>query len=100
VELNGESYLPAVAKSALGFIPKKLHALCEIKHSITRYRITLEAHRAGAPVSDPARSGSRAKNTPGRRSALQGRWLTIAKLKKLSFPSAHKKILTALADAP
>jgi A/G-specific adenine glycosylase len=84
LELNGGTHLPAVAKSALGFIPKRLHALCKIKHSITRYRITLEVHCTEAP---------------GQRPALQGRWLTLAKLKKLSFPSAHKKILAALAEA-
>ena len=69
---------------------------CVIKHSITRYRITLEAHRVGAPASGPARNARRTSNPPGRRPALHGRWLTLAELKKLSFPSAHKKILARL----
>ena len=77
--------------------------LCIIKHSITRYRITLEAWRAelavpsaGAPASDPTRIGSITSNTPGRRPALQGRWLTPKQLHQLAFTSAHKKILDRL----
>lgn len=86
---------------------------CTIKHSITRYRITLEAWRAeiadpnGAPVSDPARSKTAVGNRSGRpssvallrkveRPALQGRWLTPKQLHQLAFTSAHKKILTRL----
>jgi len=59
--------------------------LCIIKHSITRYRITLEAWRAeltnGAPASGSAR---------------RGRWLSLRQLHKLAFTSAHKKILARL----
>jgi A/G-specific adenine glycosylase len=78
--------------------PKSLRT---IKHSITRYRITLEAWRAelassnGAPVSDPALS--RSTNPPGRRPALQGEWRTITQLHQLAFTSAHKKILANLS---
>ena len=53
----------------------------------------------GAPVSDPARFVLGGTNAPDRRPALPGRWLTLRELKKRSFPSAHKKILAALADA-
>ena len=88
---------PADAAKSLGLKPGRLKPLCIIKHSITRYRITLEAYRAAAPVSDPARNGSSAINAPGRRPALRGRWLTLSELKKLPFPSAHKKILAALS---
>jgi A/G-specific adenine glycosylase len=57
--------------------------LCTVKHSITRYRITLEAYRAeiaGARSTRPA----------------EGRWLTPAQLDKLAFTSAHRKILGKL----
>jgi A/G-specific adenine glycosylase len=57
--------------------------LCSVKHSITRYRITLEAFRAELV-------NSRAK--------LAGRWLTLPQLHKLAFTSAHKKILAKLAS--
>jgi A/G-specific adenine glycosylase len=55
--------------------------LCTIKHSITRYRITLEAWRAEL-------AGSSAK--------IPGRWLTAKQLHQLAFTSAHKKILARL----
>jgi A/G-specific adenine glycosylase len=77
---------------------------CVVKHSITRYRITLEAWRAelavpaGAPVSDPARRKS--TNAPRRRPALPGEWRTLAQLHQLAFTSAHRKILHALTHAP
>ena len=87
------------AAQTFGWALQSAKPLCTIKHSITRYRITLEAWRAGTPVSAPARNGTRLRNPPGRRPALQGRWLTLPELRKLSFPSAHKKILSALAEA-
>jgi A/G-specific adenine glycosylase len=84
--------------------------LCTIKHSITRYRITLEVWRAELAVGDDVRSLSSKKqlesrhlvsykqrNEPGRRPALQGQWLTLAQLHKLAFTSAHKKILASLS---
>ena len=85
------------------FRPTFTKPLCTIKHSITRYRITLEAWRAeladpppGAPVSDPARNRSHARTAPGRRPALPGVWLTPAQIHQLAFTSAHKKILAVL----
>jgi len=52
-----------------------------VKHSITRYRITLSAHRA----------------TLVKRSArLNGTWVKIEELAELAFASAHKKIAKAL----
>jgi A/G-specific adenine glycosylase len=92
----------SAAKAAQTFGVKLQNAkpFCTIKHSITRYRMTLEVYRAGAPISRSARTGIPSTNVPNRSSALQGRWRNFAELKKLSFPSAHKKILAALADAP
>ena len=75
--------LSAAAQSALGFTPKTYQPLCTIKHSITRYRITLEAHRV-APVKQSGHE--------------RGRWLTLRELDGLAFTSAHKKIIAALAD--
>ena len=53
--------------------------LCRIRHSITRYRILLEAYRAQANNGTP------------------GAWKTIPQLNRLPFTSAHRKILAALA---
>jgi len=97
VELNSEPVNPSAAiKELFGFAPVDVKSLCTIKHSITRYRITVEAFCVGAPVSDPARKTFPAMNTPGRRPALLERWLTLSELHTLSFPSAHKKILSSL----
>ncbi len=75
-----------------------------VKHSITRYRITLEAWHAeiavvnGAPAFAPARNKSAAQKTPGRRPTLHGEWRTLAQLHDLAFTSAHKKILARLEE--
>jgi A/G-specific adenine glycosylase len=52
---------------------------CRIRHSITRYRILLEAYRAQAESETP------------------GDWKTIPQLNRLPFTSAHRKILAALS---
>jgi A/G-specific adenine glycosylase len=60
---------------------RDVKAVCTIKHSITRYRITLEAFRAKA-VANLRMSNAR--------------WLTPAELNRLTLPSAHKKILRVI----
>jgi A/G-specific adenine glycosylase len=59
-------------------------ALCSVRHSITRYRITLAAFRAA--LTHPA------AKTPGS-------WLTLAQLEKLACAGAHRKILEHLRTA-
>jgi A/G-specific adenine glycosylase len=72
-------FLADVAQRTLGFTPKELQPFCTIKHSITRYRITLEAFRI---------------NSGGiTRSPKIGIWKTPAQLQRLAFSSAHKRIL-------
>lgn len=96
VELNGQPMNPAASVEKLfGFAPKDVKSLCTIKHSITRYRITVEAFCVEAPsiVSARAKDG---EALPSRCSALREQWLTLSELHKLSFPSAHKKILSSL----
>ena len=79
-ELNGSPVNPsATMKELFGFTPKYVKSLCTIKHSITRYRMTVEAFYAKAP--------NRLPREP------QTKWLPISELHKLSFPSAHKRIL-------
>src|SRR5262249_3064002 len=60
----------------------ELKSLCTIKHSITRYRITLQAFRVCGKAGELSRA--ELKNA---------RWLLPAQLRKLPFTSAHKKIL-------
>jgi A/G-specific adenine glycosylase len=83
-EVNGDSFdLKPMVKAELGFAPTKLEKLCVIKHTITRYRITLEAYRGEM-------GSSAAKFAQG------GRWLATAELNDLAFTSAHRKILEHL----
>ncbi len=68
------------AATELGLKPARLKHLCTIKHTITRYRITLEAYRGEAGTDA-------AKLVDG------GRWLKPAELRKLAFTSAHRRVL-------
>jgi A/G-specific adenine glycosylase len=78
--------LRRAARRALGLTPKVLRPLCTIKHSITRYRITLEAFRVAGQFAV-------------QRASAKGKWLTRRELQHLTFSSAHKRILShALAD--
>ena len=81
VELNGDTTLAKIAKSALGFRPGSLEEVGVIKHTITRYRITLEVFRGSARYSPVKRDGE---------------WLTRRDLDQLPFSSAHKRILADL----
>lgn len=86
VEVTGaEPDLPTAARDSLGFVPRRLEPLCTIRHSITRYRISLEAFLA---------------SERGDRFASRGtyRWLRFFELKRLSFPSAHKRILARVEE--
>lgn len=82
VEQNNGASLTRAARETLGFAPGKLSPLCTIKHSITRYRITLEVFA----IAVPARKGIHA----------EGSWLPGSTLRKLAFPSAHRRILVRL----
>ena len=77
------SDLERAARRVLKVRPRRLEPLCTVKHSITRYRITLEAYRV---VND-----HRAKISAGK-----GRWLDRKQLGRLAFTSAHRRILRRL----
>ena len=85
------------ATQVLGFTPAKLAPFCTVKHSITRYRITLEAFQASlggtsyaSPHSKRVESGTR-KTRPSE----VGIWKTPAQMRELAFSSAHKKLASA-----
>ncbi len=81
-EANPRSKARACCKvSADAFEP-----FCTVKHSITRYRITLEAFQARL-------------NRYAARRPSAGRWLELKALQRLPFASAHRKILTRLTSA-
>ena len=79
--------LRRAARDVLGIEPASIEPLCTLRHSITRYRITLEAFF----IEGQAGFGSP--------SATRGRWLR-SQLAPLPFASAHKKILHHLDTLP
>jgi len=84
VEVGGRAgELRQLAGNLLGARPSAIEPLQQVRHTITRYRITLDVFRAefadGLPGTIP-----------------QGRWCSPAELDKLAFPSAHRKILSGL----
>ena len=85
-----------VARSLLGERVGRapLQRFHTLQHSITRYRIALEAHRMDLEEApEPA-----APPEPGAAAAPQPvhRWLRLAELEQLAFPSAHRKLLRRL----
>ena len=63
--------------------PLALQPLQRVRHTITRYRITTDVFRVEF-----------ANGTP--RTLANGRWCSFSELRKLAFPSAHRKILEML----
>jgi len=82
IEISQNSALKDPVREFCGMTAKGLQRMCTIKHSITRYRITLEVLR------------SRVTRRPG---LLSGQWLNRAQLQRLAFASAHKRIRERLA---
>ncbi len=70
-----------VAEELFGSTPINLSPLCTVKHSITRYRITLAAFVVEL------------KTFP---KSVNGVWNTPAQLQQLAFTSAHRKVLRAV----
>jgi len=92
------SKLPAnTARQALGFAPKGLRPFCTVKHSITRYRITLEAFRASLGGTSYASPHSKQMKSGARRARPSeiGIWKTPAQMRQLAFTAAHKKLASA-----
>ena len=73
-------------ETELGFATRSFTPLLTVRHSITRYRITLEAFRATLNGTSP---GSTA-----------GHWLSADELIKLPFTSAHRRILAVALRQP
>jgi A/G-specific adenine glycosylase len=81
IQVNGRARPTVAARQLLGIKPRRVEHRLIIKHTITRYRITLEVFAVegldAAAIED-------------------GRWLTASQLRRKALPSAHKKILTRL----
>ncbi len=81
VEITGPTPDPSLVFRGLFDVkPPALKPLSIVKHSITRYRITLTAYQA----------------TLSRRpSNLPGKWVKLDRLQELAFTAAHKRLATA-----
>jgi len=89
--------LACVAKN-LGFEIRNAKPLCTVKHSITRYRITLEAFRVrfgGAISASPKNFKMERRGTPP---SETGVWLAPAQMRQLAFTAAHKKLASIAAN--
>jgi A/G-specific adenine glycosylase len=83
--------------SIFGITPPRILPLCTVKHSITRYRITLEAFHAslgGASSMSPF-SITKTRTRGTRTTKTGGVWKTPAQLPQLAFTAAHKKLASA-----
>ena len=72
-----------ILNSDFGLVVPEPEKVCTIKHSITCYRITVDAFRFSL------------KTNP---SKIPGHWKTTAQMQILAFTSAHRKILSTLID--
>ena len=80
---NSRLKLEQAARLALGFTPNSMVPMLSFRHSITRYRITLDVFHTSPK---PARFLKQ----------CQGNWLTLDDLNALPFTGSHRKILTLL----
>jgi A/G-specific adenine glycosylase len=85
VEVNGtKPDVPEIFKSEFGVAAKVISPLVTVKHSITRYRITLEAFAVSAETFPKK---------------VAGVWKTPAQMRRLAFTAAHKKLASAAAQS-
>jgi A/G-specific adenine glycosylase len=84
VEKTGEGFgTKEIFKSVFGFMPPEFQLLCTLKHSITRYRITLETF--AVPLGKSSRK-------------IDGIWKTPAQMQQFAFAAAHKKLASFAAN--
>lgn len=83
--LENSSDLQKAARSELQMKPVSFTPLCTIKHSITRFRISLEVFCVASKVRSTQDGQS-------------GRWLALREMQSLAFASAHRKILRRLGS--
>jgi len=93
-----------IFKAIFGSAPPAVHPLVTVKHSITRYRITLEAflvRLGGTSYTSPhskKQSGTRGAH-PSESISTTGIWKTPAQMSLLAFTAAHKKLASAAAKS-
>jgi adenine-specific DNA glycosylase len=81
IETDGQrSDTHQLAKKLFNARPLVIKPLPPVRHTITRYRIVVDVFRAGFAGKLQPPTGT-------------GRWRPFKALRKLAFPSAHRKIL-------
>jgi A/G-specific adenine glycosylase len=81
VELNGSRTKGGqLAEKVFAARPCAITPLHPVRHTITRYRIMMEVYRVAFASGMP-------------RMIENGRWCSLSQLRRLAFPSAHRKIL-------
>jgi A/G-specific adenine glycosylase len=98
----GKAGLERAARKVFGRDRARLEPLCVVRHSITRYRMTLEAFVAqgscgegGGGSSGPRPRRAESALGPGAARRLEGRWLSPRQLARRPFASAHRRVLEA-----
>ena len=84
LEISGNQTAAAAFQAEFGLVPEKLSPLVTVKHSITRYRITLSAFAISVSTLPKQ---------------VVGAWKSPAQLQLLAFSSAHKKLASAAAKS-
>jgi A/G-specific adenine glycosylase len=91
IEINDETDINKIAETVLGFRLNSITPTRTLKHTITRYRITLDVFCGVGRNACVSLSPS-----DGQRAGVRGHWLELRHLRRLPFTSAHKKILEDL----
>jgi A/G-specific adenine glycosylase len=93
VELSASETAKAASQRALSnttrLLANPVELLCVVRHTVTRFRITLEVYRMSA---------ARGRVRPA--TGLELGWYTPAELTALAMPAAHRVIANRLARGP
>ena len=85
LEITNQHTAPATSLKQVLQITARCEPLCEVKHSITRYRITQRAFRVVLKAKPPP-------------AEERFQWLALAELHRRPFTSAHKRILARISQ--
>ena len=99
--INGKFDPKFAAKEIFGITPDRIKPISTIKHSITRYRITLEGYHVsfGGTSFTSSHSEKSKSGTHGTRpSEVIGTWKSPAQMRRLAFTAAHKKLASLAAN--
>jgi adenine-specific DNA glycosylase len=98
----GEPRSESIADAAMqifGFTPTDIQPLSTVKHSITRYRITLEAFRVSFGGTSSTSLHLIKTKLGTRPSEGIGVWKSPAQMQRLAFTAAHKKLASSAVES-